>query len=218
MGASARGQAMSLTVLIAMYNSCENVAETLEKLAEQRANHSLEAIVINDGSSEDASEVENICNKYNFIYKYQRNAGEATTRENGLKMATGDYVTWVDADDSITDDYVDVIFSEIDDSEYDFITHPWRYTNGALAIRHEPPLVNWNVWSNVYRTSKVQHVPFDKDMRIASDTEWLKRAITSDMVWLDSDKVVNIYNAENPDSLTNQFGRGEIKVRFSDDR
>ena len=61
-------------------------------------------------------------------------------------------------------------------------------------------------------------VPFDKDMRIASDTEWLKRAITPDMVWLDSDKVINIYNAENPDSLTNQFARGEIKVRFSDDR
>ena len=64
----------------------------------------------------------------------------------------------------------------------------------------------------------MQDVPFDKDMRIASDTDWLKRAITSDMVWLDSDKVINIYNAENPDSLTNQFARGEIKVRFSDDR
>ena len=218
MAESTRGQAMSLTVLIAMYNSCENVAETLEKLAEQKTNHSLEVILINDGSGEDASEVENICNRYNFIYKYQRNAGEATTRDNGLKMATGDYVTWVDADDSITDDYLDVIFSEIEDGAYDFITHPWKYTDGTAGCRHEPPLVNWNVWSNVYRTSKVQDVPFDKDMRIASDTEWLKRAITSDMVWLDSDRAINIYNAENPDSLTNQFARGEIKVRFSDDR
>ena len=209
---------MRLSVLIAMYNGCENVLKTLEKLRAQQGEHDLEVIVIDDGSTDGkAPDVEKRCKDHGYTYERQANAGEAATRERGLKKATGDYCTWVDADDSITDNYLDTIFSEIESGTYDFITHPWIYTTGVLAVRHDPPLVNWNVWSNVYRTSKVQDVPFDKDMRIASDTEWLKRAITPAMKWLDSQNVVNIYDGDNYNSLTKQFERGEIKVRFSED-
>lgn len=209
---------MRLSVMIAMYNGCENVKTTLEKLHKQQGAHDLEVIVIDDGSTDEkAPEVAQLCKNYGYIYERQANAGEATARENGLKKATGDYCTWVDADDSITDNYLDTIFGEIEGGVYDFIAHPWQYTTGVLAVRHDPPLVNWNVWANVYRTSKVQGVPFDKDMRIASDTEWLRRAITPDMKWLDSQNIVNIYDGDNYNSLTKQFERGEIKVRFSED-
>ena len=205
-----------LTVTIAMYNSCENVAKTLDKLAEQRGVYDLEVIVVDDGSTDDPSAVVDLCKEYGFIYHRQENGGEAAAREKGLNMATGDYMTWVDADDSIADDYLDIIYSEIDSGEYDFITHRWVYANGEIGCRHEPPLVNWNVWSNVYRTSKVKGVPFNQDMIIASDMEWLERAITPDMKWLDSDRFTNIYDAKNPDSLTNKFKRGEVALRKSD--
>ena len=209
---------MRLTILIAMYNGCENVAKTLKKLYAQQDGRDLEVIVIDDGSTDTkAPNIETICADCGFKYYRQKNTGEPTARENGLKRVTGEYFTWIDADDSITDDYLDVIYSEISAGDYDFITHPWRYTDGRAGSRHEPPLVNWNVWANVYRTDKVQGVPFDKDMRVASDTEWLKRAITPDMRWLDSDKIINIYDANNYNSLTNRFTRGEIKVRFSED-
>lgn len=209
---------MRLTVLIAMYNGCENVANTLKKLHKQQNDRDLEIIVIDDGSTDaKALKVRSACAHYGYSYYYQGNAGEAAARDNGLIIATGDYVTWIDADDTITDDYLDVIYREIESGEYDFITHPWIYSDGRAGARHEPPLVNWNVWSNIYRTNKVKHVRFDKDMRIASDTDWLKRAITPDMRWLDSDRIINIYDANNYDSLTNRFTRGEIKVRFSED-
>lgn len=209
---------MTLSILMAVYNNLDNVTRTLEKLHNQQNGRRIQVIVVNDGSSENDAKLLEACEMYGYEYYYQNNAGEAATRQATLDKAESDYCTWIDADDSITDDYLDVILNEIEDDQYDFITHPWRYIDGRAGTRHDPPLVNWNVWANVYRTSKVKNVPFDLDMRIASDTEWLKRAITPDMRWLDSDKVINLYNDENPDSLTNQFTRGEIKVRFSDDR
>lgn len=209
---------MKLSILIAMYNSCENVEKTLEKLYSQMQK-GVEVIVVDDGSTDEwgATYVEVSCIEKGFRYVREENRGEAGARQKGLDLAKGDYFTWVDADDSIVPNYLEIILREI--GEYkgvDIITHRWINQDGVLGVRHELPMVNWNVWSNVYRREAVKEVKFDLDRIIASDYFWLEEAVKKCKSFYNSEEVTNIYNDKNPDSLTHQFERGEVKARFSE--
>lgn len=73
----------------------------------------LELIFVNDGSSD---RTEEIAENYRplleekgirFIYLYQENAGQAAALNRGLKLFTGEYLTWPDADDEMTPDCIE---------------------------------------------------------------------------------------------------------------
>lgn len=73
----------------------------------------LELIFVNDGSADRTAE---IAESYRplletkgirFIYLYQENAGQAAALNRGLKLFTGDYLTWPDADDEMTPDCIE---------------------------------------------------------------------------------------------------------------
>lgn len=205
-----------LSVGICMYNSCENVAKTLQKLADQEQD-GLEVIVLDDGSTESVHEVKALCDRYHFRYLWQSNQGEAAARQKVLDEAKGEFFTWVDADDSITDDYVDILLAEVKLHPCDIIFNRWLFIDGSMAAKHEEPLTNWNVWSNVYRREAVKNVKFDLNRQIASDYFWLADAYKRCGTSYYSDKAVNIYNDKNPDSLTHRFERGEVKALFSEE-
>lgn len=210
---------MKLSIIIPMYNCCENVVKTLMMLNDQvqQKDYDLEVIVLNDGSKEDTSVFEIICPDYDYRYYSHENMGGAATCNRGLQLVTGDYFTFIDADDSITNNYLDIIFDEINSGEYDYITNRWQSMEGTIGDQHEQPLVNWNVWSNVYRTEIFNKTKFDEDIIFAWDIDWLRKLpFTEDTKMLKSFAITNIYNSTNPESTTNKFYRGEIPARKSD--
>lgn len=207
---------MKLSVVIPMYNSCNNVAMILNKLKNQIGERDVQVIVVNDGSEEDTSLVEQLCRGYGFEYHDQENGGEAAARNTGKDAVKGDYFAFIDADDDIENNYFDIIFAEISEGDYDFITNKWRYVNGDIGGQHGFPLPNYNVWSNVYKTSAWQYLDFDTDIIYTCDTDWLQRGYKDSMKRLDTCNIVNIYHVDNPNSLTQRWSRGEIPVRKSD--
>lgn len=73
----------------------------------------LELIFINDGSND---RTEEIALSYRekleargiaFIYEYQENAGQAAALNRGLKLFSGEYLTWPDSDDVMTGDCIE---------------------------------------------------------------------------------------------------------------
>ena len=206
----------TLSICICMYNSTANVKRTLDKLHAQMMN-GVEVIVVDDGSTESVHEVKLACGIYGFVYIWQENKGEAGARQRALDEACGEYMTWVDADDSIMDDYIQTIMQEINERDVDIIFHRWNFIDGHLAEDHDKPLTNWNVWSNVYRRKVVRSVKFDLNRQIASDYFWLEEAYKHCESAYYSSKAVNIYNDKNPESLTHKFERGEVKALFSEE-
>lgn len=72
----------------------------------------IELIFINDGSIDKTEEiVKSYINKFqqkgmNLIYIYQKNTGQAAALNAGLKLFTGDYLTWPDSDDFLDSDSI----------------------------------------------------------------------------------------------------------------
>ena len=93
-----------LSIIIPLYNCEKYIKQCLDTIFRQEMNESeFEVIVIDDGSkdsgyslaSEYAKRYQNI-----FVIK-QENQGVACARNNALEKATGDYITFVDADDML---------------------------------------------------------------------------------------------------------------------
>ena len=209
-----------LTVAISAYDSFNILERTLEKLYEQiDSPEGVEVIVRNDNPALDDARIAGACASYNFRYdKNEENIGESRSRQLNLTDAKGEYIAWIDADDNITDDYVETILREVEEHpEADIIMHRWHFLDGREGDQHPKPLANWNVWANVYRTDLVRDVQFDPLQVYSSDYYWLEKAVKEKKPNIYySDNSINIYNDKNENSLTRRFQRGEIKARLDE--
>ena len=95
-----------VTVIIPVYNGEEYLAEDIESVLGQTY-HPLEIIVVDDGSTDDTATV---ASRFKELvrYIYQPNSGPAAARNRGLKMARGEVIGFVDADDLWVENKLDL--------------------------------------------------------------------------------------------------------------
>ena len=103
-----------ITVIVPVYNVENYLNKCLDSLINQTYKN-LEIIVINDGSTDNSGE---ICQEYaqkdnRIIYVEQENGGLSDARNAGLERMTGSYVTFVDSDDWVEPNYVEVLNNKL---------------------------------------------------------------------------------------------------------
>lgn len=94
-----------ISVLVPSYNVAPWIGSTLDSILSQTYKN-LEVIVVDDGSTDETA---GILERYaardeRVIVVHQPNAGLVAARETGIANATGEYVTFVDGDDTIDPD------------------------------------------------------------------------------------------------------------------
>ena len=105
-----------ISVITPVYNVAGYLSECLDSIVNQDYDN-LEIILIDDGSTDTSYD---ICKKYakkdSRIHVYhQKNSGPGVARNTGLKHATGDWLSFVDADDVLDKDYFKNLTSHIAD-------------------------------------------------------------------------------------------------------
>lgn len=101
-----------ISVIIPVYNASEHLAECLESLLKQTY-ADFEAICINDGSTDNSSEILNYYQNKDKRIRFfnQENQGTAKAREQGIKNALGEWIVYVDADDYVSKDYLQKLYA-----------------------------------------------------------------------------------------------------------
>lgn len=92
------------SVIIPIYNTEDYLEEAIQSVVNQTLNFekNIQLILINDGSTDNSEE---ICKEYqkkyrnNIIYKYKKNGGVASARNEGRKYVKGKYFNFLDSDD-----------------------------------------------------------------------------------------------------------------------
>lgn len=92
-----------ISIIIPIYNAEKYIEDTLKAVVEQTIFTDLEVILINDGSTDNTCDIcAEFAEKYaNIILINQDNTGVSVARNTGLKYATSNYITFLDADDYI---------------------------------------------------------------------------------------------------------------------
>lgn len=91
-----------ISIIVPVYNSSKYLRSCIDSILKQSLSD-WELILVNDGSTDDSGE---ICDEYAVKYPairviHKENAGVSEARNTGLVAATGEYVGFVDSDDTI---------------------------------------------------------------------------------------------------------------------
>jgi len=99
--------AQKVSVIVPLYNHAPYLEETIASIVAS-SYPNIEIVIINDGSLDNSEEVAlKLKTKHeNIQYLYQENKGPAAARNNGIKIASGEFILPLDADDLISSDYI----------------------------------------------------------------------------------------------------------------
>ncbi|NUT37354.1 MAG: glycosyltransferase [Hamadaea sp.] len=106
-----------LSVVVPFYNVADYIADCLESLRRQTLD-SLEVILVDDGSKDDSIAVaEEFCRlDPRFRIVTQENQGLGPARNTGVKVAVGEYLTFVDSDDIVPRHAYEMMVASLDES------------------------------------------------------------------------------------------------------
>ena len=103
-----------ISVIIPVYNTESYIGVCLESLVKQTYTN-FEVLMIDDGSTDNSGR---ICQEYTesdsrFHYYRKENGGVSSARNLGIEYSRGDYLTFVDSDDWVEEDYLEVLYSAL---------------------------------------------------------------------------------------------------------
>lgn len=208
---------IGLSIIIPYYDPERVIDDKLKKLlsdlkAQQKDYPETEIVLVIDGC------------KYDWIYQipgeerpilktiaYDINSGLSHARNVGLDYCSGEFVSFVDADDGIEPDYLHTIY-QIMRQGYDYALFPFIYeTSGKVCGNRDELYGNYAVWAWCYNRRILEGKRFNEKLNVGEDIDWTPRVIKPEMNGYRSDKAIYRYDWDaNPDSLSKQFNRGDI--------
>ena len=104
-----------VSIIVPIYNAEKFIERTIKSLLEQ-TEKSIEILLIDDGSSDSSLE---ICNNYHKVYDRitiisQENKGASAARNKGIEIAKGQYIMFCDADDVVSNYWVEHAVSYVE--------------------------------------------------------------------------------------------------------
>lgn len=112
---------MMYSVIVPVYNAEKYLKQCIESI--RCDSDDFELILIDDGSTDSSFEIcDSFSKKEAYIHTYHiKNGGAAAARNLGLSKAKGDYVVFVDADDSLSEGFFENLIPYLKKYSYDLI-------------------------------------------------------------------------------------------------
>lgn len=206
---------MTLSIIIPTYNAEPYIDDLLKCLLPQ-LNDETELIVVDDGSD------------FPFLSPYpgikvirKENGGPASARNAGLNSATGKYISFIDADDLVSDDYVKKIFEKIKIG-FDICEFSWKTLGNGPFMDYKlktesDRLTNPSACTRCFRKSFIAKTRFTELKDACEDEDFSRR-----LGYLDHDNNINIsvindylyfYRNYVPESNTKRYKQGLCKTK-----
>ena len=114
----------TISVIIPVFNGEQTIRETIHSVLEQTFSD-FELIIINDGSQDATLAIaEEFSDPRIKIFSYQ-NSGLAASRNRGIAKATGDYVSFIDADDLWTPNKLKAQYQALQENSGAAVAYSW---------------------------------------------------------------------------------------------
>ncbi len=125
-----------ISIIIPIYNVEEYITECLQSVMRQTYKGEIECILVDDcGKDNSIAIAEQLIADYKGsisfrILHHERNRGLSAARNTGTDAATGDFIYYLDSDDYISDDCLEVLVEPLKEREYDMVVGDYKAFGG----------------------------------------------------------------------------------------
>jgi glycosyltransferase involved in cell wall biosynthesis len=185
-----RGQETLVSVVMATYNRAHCIGDAIESLRKQ-SYRNWELVVVDDCGSDDTEEVVRAVGDARIRYvRLDRNLGPSGARNAALERVSGEFVCYLDSDNTMEDDFLLILANELKEAtDYDLVYCAQRAVrttaNGRADVHvrfgvfHRPALENHNyidLGAIMHRRTLVErHGPFNTALRRLVDWDLILR-------------------------------------------
>ncbi|MNW26101.1 putative glycosyltransferase EpsJ [compost metagenome] len=187
-----RASDILITVIVPMYNAEEFLEYTLESLSSQTIFRDVEILLVDDCSTDDTLSIANrYAQRYQqfILLRQDHNKGVSAARNLGLDQAKGQYVFFIDADDTIPERTLEIMYQAAQDKQADVITGIYKRfdskSESVMSIFHQfPELANegyisiceqpqlfYSVysWGKLYKRELLAQIRYFEDISYCED-------------------------------------------------
>ena len=137
-----------ISVIVPVYNVEAYLERCVESILQQTYAH-FELILINDGSTDSSGQIcDHLASQYeNIKVHHIENAGVSNARNMGIQLATGSWVTFIDSDDFVTQDYLATLASAVEGENIGFVIAPLHHIKNGIVTDLPPHSGKTELWS-----------------------------------------------------------------------
>ena len=137
-----------ISVIVPVYNVEAYLERCVESILQQTYAN-FELILINDGSTDSSGLIcDHLASQYENIKVYHiENAGVSNARNMGIQLATGAWITFIDSDDFVTQDYLATLASAVEGENIGFVIAPLQHIKNGIVTDLPPHSGKTELWS-----------------------------------------------------------------------
>ena len=187
-----------ISVVVPVYNREKHLCECVDRVLAQTFTD-FELVLVDDGSTDRSAEICDAYAKKDTRVKviHKQNGGVSSARNEGIAASSGEYITFIDSDDSVDADFLEYAYKRMSDGGFDlFVTgivmEYWE--NGEITDKVEyringdrvfdrrglleawekeyPIILTSGPWCKLYKASiiKENDIQFDTSLSCGEDT------------------------------------------------
>lgn len=218
-----------VSVIVPVYNTEAYLATCIYSILNQTY-PCIEIILVNDGSTDHSLD---ICRKFESFYKNvrvinQHNKGVSAARNSGLKNATGKYISFVDSDDQLCSNAIELMYSLMISYDVSIVCASMKCIDKVLLnndsiskattvvknndiVRTALNEVSHSSCAKLYEKKAIEDIEFEEGKNINEDGFFVFQCLLKQHQIVTTDAVVYLYSCRN-----NSASRSGFSEKFLD--
>lgn len=215
-----------ISIIVPVYNIEAYIGQCLDSCLSQSYSD-IEIIIVDDGSTDCSG---NLCNQYAKKDKririlHQKNQGLSVARNNAINIAEGEYIVFVDGDDFVSPNLLQISLNALKSSNSDIVFFQYLFcteskvSSNCSSIVENETMSNENclelllqhklgemVWTGLYKRSVIGNITFPVG-KINEDVYWKYKVIqNAEKIMIISDSLY-YYRVRSGSIMQSTFSR-----------
>lgn len=203
-----------ISVIVPIYNVGDYLEQCIKTIIQQTYEN-VEIILVDDGSTDNCSEIcdyyKKLDNRIKVIHK--KNGGLSSARNAGLEICLGDYIAFIDSDDYVAENYLEELFNMITENDADIaIANRYELKGNEVIIPKFYLPVNKTLissqkllemfyydilpheaWGKLYKRKIFDNYKYKENLKVYEDIEFITRILLKEKLTINCDTSKCLY-------------------------
>lgn len=177
-----------ISIIVPVYNVEEYLVECLDSIVKQSYSN-IEIIIVDDGSTDGSGK---ICKEYlkkdnRIKYYKKKNGGLSSARNYGIKKSSGKYLSFIDSDDVISYNMIEILYKELINNSCDISVCKYKIFTNKFIVNND----SYNV-DIMYQDEYIKNLMLDYKISSHSCNKLFNRKLFNDIKFIVGKKYEDI--------------------------